>query len=62
MQTPSLPSVTLVLLVANNMLPIENLMVDGGCIATTGGISLFCIYIYIYIYIYSPAILQPVVD
>jgi hypothetical protein len=51
MQTPSLPSVTLVLLVANHMLPIENLMVDGGCIATTGGSRLFCIYIYIYIHV-----------
>jgi hypothetical protein len=25
------------------VLPIENLMMDGGCIATTGGSSLFCI-------------------
>jgi hypothetical protein len=36
---------TLVLLIANHMLPIENLMVDGGCIATTGGSRLFCISI-----------------
>jgi hypothetical protein len=35
--------------VGNVMLPIEDLMVDGGCIATTGGRRLFCIYIYIYI-------------
>jgi hypothetical protein len=33
----------LVLSVENVMLPIEDLMVDGGCIATTGGRRLFCI-------------------
>jgi hypothetical protein len=38
-----------VLPVENHMLPIEDLMVDGGCIATTGGSRLFCICIYIYI-------------
>jgi hypothetical protein len=32
-----------VLPVGNIMFPITNLMVDGGCIATTGGSSLFCI-------------------
>jgi hypothetical protein len=37
----------LVLSMGNIMLPIEDLMVDGGCIATTGGRRLFCIYIYI---------------
>jgi hypothetical protein len=31
-----------VLPVGNLMFPIANLMVDGGCIATTGGSSLFC--------------------
>jgi hypothetical protein len=31
------------------MLPIEDVMVDGGCIATTGGRRLFCILIYTYI-------------
>jgi hypothetical protein len=36
----------LVLSVENIMLPIEDLIVDGGCIATTGGRRLFCIYIY----------------
>jgi hypothetical protein len=30
-----------VLSVGNLMFPIANLMVDGGCIATTGGSSLF---------------------
>jgi hypothetical protein len=34
-----------VLPVENLMFSIANLMVDGGCIATTGGSSLFCIYI-----------------
>jgi hypothetical protein len=33
----------LVLSVGNIMLPIEDLMVDGGCIATTGDRRLFCI-------------------
>jgi hypothetical protein len=33
----------LMLSVGNVMLPIEDLMVDGGCIATTGGRRLFCI-------------------
>jgi hypothetical protein len=32
----------LVLSVGNVMLPIEDLMVDGRCIATTGGRRLFC--------------------
>jgi hypothetical protein len=32
-----------VLLVGKVMLSIANLMVDGGCIATTGGRRLFCI-------------------
>jgi hypothetical protein len=27
------------------MLPIDDLMVDGGCIATTGGRRLFCIFV-----------------
>jgi hypothetical protein len=35
-----------VLLVGNLMFPIANLMVDGGCIATTGGSSLFCYYLF----------------
>jgi hypothetical protein len=42
----------LVLSVGNVMLPIEDLMVDGGCIATTGGRRLFCKIIFIYTYIY----------
>jgi hypothetical protein len=33
--------------VGNVMLPIEDLMVDGGCIATTGGMRLFCLVIFI---------------
>jgi hypothetical protein len=33
----------LVLSVGNVMLPIEDLMVDGGCLATSGGRRLFCI-------------------
>jgi hypothetical protein len=40
-----------VLPVENHMLPIENLMVDDGCIATTGGSRLFCIFLNIKIYI-----------
>jgi hypothetical protein len=36
----------LVLSVENVMLPIEDLMVDGGYIATTGGRRLFCFNIY----------------
>jgi hypothetical protein len=44
MQTPLLSLLlNLVLLVGKVMLPIEYLMVDGGCIATTGGRRLFCI-------------------
>jgi hypothetical protein len=39
----------LVLPVGKVMLSIANLMVDGGCIATTGGRRLFCLNIYIYI-------------
>jgi hypothetical protein len=35
--------------VGNLMFPIANLIVDGGCIATTDGSSLFCIQI-LYIY------------
>jgi hypothetical protein len=35
----------LMLSVEKVMLPIENLMMDGGCIATTGGRRLFCIHI-----------------
>jgi hypothetical protein len=47
MQTPLLSLLlNLVLLVGKVMLPIEDLMVDGGCIATTGGRRLFCIYVY----------------
>jgi hypothetical protein len=43
MQTPLLSLLlNLVLSVGNIMLPIEDLMVDGGCIATTGGRRLFC--------------------
>jgi hypothetical protein len=38
----------LVLSVGNVMLPIEDLMVDGGCIATTDGRRLFCIDIFRY--------------
>jgi hypothetical protein len=34
-----------VLPVENLMFPIANLMVDGGCIAITGGSSLFCMSI-----------------
>jgi hypothetical protein len=30
--------------VGNLMFPIANLMVDGGCIATTGGSSQFCMF------------------
>jgi hypothetical protein len=42
MQTPLLSLLlNLVLSVGNVMLPIEDLMVDGGCIATTGGRRLF---------------------
>jgi hypothetical protein len=45
MQTPLLSLLlNLVLSVGNVMLLIEDLMVDGGCIATTGGRRLFCIY------------------
>jgi hypothetical protein len=44
-QTPLLSLLlNLVLSVGNVMLPIEDLMVDGGCIATTGGRRLFCLY------------------
>jgi hypothetical protein len=35
----------LVLSVGKIMLPIEDLMVDGGCIATTSGRRLFCIHV-----------------
>jgi hypothetical protein len=43
MQTPLLSLLlNLVLSVGKIMLPIEDLMVDGGCIATTGGRRLFC--------------------
>jgi hypothetical protein len=42
----------LVLSVGNVILPIEDLMVDGGCIATTGGRRLFCYQIY-YMAIYE---------
>jgi hypothetical protein len=34
----------LVLSVGNVMLPIEDLMVDARCVATTSGRRLFCIY------------------
>jgi hypothetical protein len=45
MQTPLLSLLlNLVLSVGKVMLPIEDLMVDGGCIATTGGRRLFCIF------------------
>jgi hypothetical protein len=45
MQTPLLSLVlNLVLSVGKVMPPIEDLMVDGGCIATTGGRRLFCFY------------------
>jgi hypothetical protein len=45
MQTPLLSLLlNLVLSVENVMLPIEDLMVDGGCIATTGGRRLFCLH------------------
>jgi hypothetical protein len=45
MQTPLLSLLlNLVLSVGNIMLPIEELMVDDGCIATTGGRRLFCIF------------------
>jgi hypothetical protein len=47
MQTPLLSFLlNLVLSVGNIMLPIEDLMVNGRCIATTGGRRLFDIYIY----------------
>jgi hypothetical protein len=36
----------IMLSVGKVMLPIEDLMVDGGCIATTDGRRLFCIYKY----------------
>jgi hypothetical protein len=42
----------LVLSVGNVMLPIEDLMVDSGCIATTGGRRLFC-FTWISLYIYT---------
>jgi hypothetical protein len=46
MQTPLLSLLlNLVLSVEKVTLPIEDLMVDGGCIATTGGRRLFCIYL-----------------
>jgi hypothetical protein len=46
MQTPLLsPLLNLVLSVGKVMLPIEDLMVDGGCIATTGGRRLFCLFL-----------------
>jgi hypothetical protein len=46
-QTPLLSLLlNLVLSIGNIMLLIEDLMVDDGCIATTGGRRLFC-YIYI---------------
>jgi hypothetical protein len=41
----------LVLPVENHMLPIKDLMVDGGCIATIGGSRLFCYKYYLYNYI-----------
>jgi hypothetical protein len=47
MQTPLLSLLlNLVLSVRKVMLPIEDLMVDGGCIATTGGRRLFCLLFY----------------
>jgi hypothetical protein len=43
------PSVIfLVLPVSNFMLSIDDLTVGWGCVATTGGSPLFCIYIYIH--------------
>jgi hypothetical protein len=46
MQTPLLSLLlNLVLSVGKVILPIEDLMVDGGCIATTGGRRLFCLLI-----------------
>jgi hypothetical protein len=48
MQTPLLSlMLNRMLSVGNVMLPIEDLMVDGGCIATTGGRRLFCLFYYI---------------
>jgi hypothetical protein len=45
MQTPLLSLLlNLVLSVGNVILPIEDLMVDGGCIATIGGRRLFCFH------------------
>jgi hypothetical protein len=47
MQTPLLSLLlNLVLSVGKVMLPIEDLMVDSGCIATTGGRRLFCFLTY----------------
>jgi hypothetical protein len=47
MQTPLLSLLlNLVLSVEKVMLPIEDLMVDGGCIATTGGRRLFCFLLF----------------
>jgi hypothetical protein len=47
MQTPLLSLLlNLMLSVEKVMLPIEDLMVDGGCIATTGGRRLFCLYLF----------------
>jgi hypothetical protein len=46
MQTPLLSLLlNLVLSVGNVIFPIKYLMVDGGCIATTGGRRLFCIFV-----------------
>jgi hypothetical protein len=39
---------SLVRMVGKVMLSIANLMMDGGCIATTGGKRLFCIYVYVH--------------
>jgi hypothetical protein len=47
MQTPLLSLLlNLVPSIGKVMLPIEDLMVDGGCIATTGGRRLFCLLKY----------------
>jgi hypothetical protein len=58
MQTPLLSLLlNLVLSVGKVMLPIEDLMVDGGCIATTGGRRLFCIYILYSVYMFTCVLL-----
>jgi hypothetical protein len=52
-QTPLLSLLlNFMLSVGNVMLPMKDLMVDGGCIATTGGKRLFCIYSHFVSFLY----------